>query len=60
MDMKEVKHQAVLASGPPEVEEGHVGSCPFDPLAEKRLVRRLDWNILPLLMVIYLISFLDR
>lgn len=32
----------------------------IDELAEKRLVRKLDLNILPLIMVIYLVSFLDR
>jgi hypothetical protein len=27
---------------------------------EKRLVRKLDWKLLPILTVLYLLSFLDR
>ena len=28
--------------------------------AEQRLVRKLDWNIIPIVMLLYLFSFLDR
>jgi hypothetical protein len=31
-----------------------------DPIAEKRLVRKLDWKLIPWLCLLYLISFLDR
>lgn len=31
-----------------------------DPEAEKRLVRKLDWRLIPWLCLLYLISFLDR
>jgi hypothetical protein len=27
---------------------------------EVALVRRIDWNIIPIMMVLYLFSFLDR
>jgi len=32
----------------------------IDPEAEKRLVRKLDWRLIPWLCLLYLISFLDR
>ena len=53
---KDRKHDPSLTTVPADVEEGAV----IDPAAEKALVRRLDWNILPLVMAIYLVSFLDR
>ncbi|KAG8680665.1 hypothetical protein FRC08_016118 [Ceratobasidium sp. 394] len=33
---------------------------PLDDKADKRLVRKLDWNLLPLVSLLYLLSFLDR
>lgn len=32
----------------------------IDPVTEKRLVRKLDWNLVPLVMAMYLLAFLDR
>ena len=32
----------------------------IDPVVEKRVVRKLDWNLVPLLMALYLLAFLDR
>lgn len=32
----------------------------IDPEAEKRLMRKLDWRLIPWLCLLYLISFLDR
>lgn len=32
----------------------------IDPVAEKKLLRKLDWNIAPVLMILFLISYLDR
>lgn len=32
----------------------------FTPLETKRLLRKLDWALLPLLSLLYLLSFLDR
>ncbi len=39
-------------------EEGSEES--FDPAAEKKLVRKLDRHIIPIVMLLYLLSFLDR
>lgn len=28
--------------------------------AEKKLLRKVDWHLIPLIMALYLVSFLDR
>jgi hypothetical protein len=33
---------------------------PFDKAAERRLIRKLDLRILPVLWVLYLVNFIDR
>ncbi|KAL7267001.1 hypothetical protein RUND412_010427 [Rhizina undulata] len=33
---------------------------PFDAIREKKLLRKLDWNLVPFLSLLYLLSFLDR
>ncbi|KFY48769.1 hypothetical protein V495_01049 [Pseudogymnoascus sp. VKM F-4514 (FW-929)] len=30
------------------------------PLIQKQVVRKLDWNLMPLILALYLVSFLDR
>lgn len=37
-----------------------VESQGFDEKATKKLVRRLDWHLIPFLSLIYLLCFLDR
>ncbi|KAK9364711.1 major facilitator superfamily domain-containing protein [Lipomyces kononenkoae] len=32
----------------------------IDPAVEKRVVKKLDWNLMPLVVALYLMSFLDR
>lgn len=32
----------------------------IDPEAEKRLLRKLDWRIIPVLWLLYMLAFLDR
>lgn len=34
--------------------------APFDPAAEKRLLRKLDLRVLPVLWLLYLVNFIDR
>lgn len=41
----------------PSVE---AGSIEIDHVAEQKLVRKLDLHILPVIMLLYLFSFLDR
>ncbi|KAI4715808.1 MFS general substrate transporter [Aureobasidium sp. EXF-10727] len=54
-NFEDVKLEARQAS----VDNG--GSAPFiDPVIEKRVVRKIDWHLVPLLMALYLLAFLDR
>ena len=32
----------------------------IDPEAEKRLLRKLDWRVVPMLWFLYMLAFLDR
>ena len=32
----------------------------FEPAAERRLLRKLDFRILPVLWILYLVNFIDR
>lgn len=45
-------------------EEVSAGKSPYadysDPAAERKLVRKLDRHIIPVIMLLYLLSFLDR
>ncbi|ORY01031.1 major facilitator superfamily domain-containing protein [Clohesyomyces aquaticus] len=58
-------------SSPPEKLEAHIEpggtgvleeaeQGPIDPLLEKRVRRKLDTHVLPLVMALYLLAFLDR
>lgn len=53
-------------SDSPSLEEGGGGggdnrhAMDIDPVAEKKLVRKLDQHIVPVVMLLYLLSFLDR
>ncbi|MCJ1316452.1 hypothetical protein MMC15_001773 [Xylographa vitiligo] len=62
--------EEAVASSPVDVEKAHVemqdeGNAVvhhhhIDPEAEKRVVRKLDWRVTPLVSALYLVSFLDR
>lgn len=40
---------------------GYEGGSPnIDPAKERKLVRKLDAHIIPVVMLLYLLSFLDR
>jgi hypothetical protein len=42
-------------------DEGDDGpQQPIDPAVEKRVVRKLDRNVVPLVMALYLLAYLDR
>ncbi|KAI9697525.1 MAG: hypothetical protein M1820_007791 [Bogoriella megaspora] len=40
--------------------DGGIGHHHIDPDLEKRVVRKLDWNVVSLVTFLYLLSFLDR
>ena len=43
-----------------DVETGEDSILPIDPEAEKRLVRKCDLHVLPMISVLYLLAFIDR
>jgi hypothetical protein len=56
--MDDEKEKAFAVPPPPKGYEG--GSPEIDPVKEKKLVRKLDFHIVPVVMLLYLLSFLDR
>ena len=44
----------------PQSPKSSLESDPIDHVAEKKLVRKLDLHIVPVIMLLYLLSFLDR
>lgn len=44
----------------PEKKGYEAGTPDIDPAKERKLVRKLDAHIVPLVMLLYLLSFLDR
>jgi hypothetical protein len=58
-DPKRVDTNITLDEKPSSpVESG--SSTAIDAAAEKRLLRRIDFHLIPILFVIYLLAFLDR
>lgn len=56
-----VASEPVLKTGNEEVDADTEGQLEeVDPVAEARLVRKLDLWIVPTVMLLYLFSFLDR
>jgi hypothetical protein len=55
-------HSKSISSSVPEEIEFEDGTHDdfIDPEEERRLVRKLDWRLIPWLCLLYLISFLDR
>ncbi|KAF9890765.1 hypothetical protein FE257_005634 [Aspergillus nanangensis] len=45
---------------PPMDDKNEVSGVTFTAEEEKRLVRKIDWNLMPLLMVSYALQFLDK
>lgn len=38
----------------------HVSEEPTDPLEAKRVLRKIDWRVVPVLFLIYLLQYLDK
>jgi hypothetical protein len=64
MARKASRSKSIASSaGVEEIEfetRSEVDAFYIDPEAEKKLVRKLDWKLIPWLCLLYLISFLDR
>ncbi|KAJ4406549.1 hypothetical protein N0V91_004491 [Didymella pomorum] len=50
----------VDVSSTPDLSTGETASQDFDHVATKKLLRKLDWHIIPFMSLIYLLCFLDR
>lgn len=48
------------ASEPPSSSHETTTTISIDPVAERRLLRKTDLHVYPILFVIYMLSFLDR
>lgn len=57
---REKDETAKVESLPRPTREGVEVDLEVDLAAEKKLVRKLDINIIPIVMLLYLFSFLDR
>jgi MFS family permease len=53
------KGEEVAQVEAPEAPQGYQ-YVNIDPVVQRRVVRKLDWNLIPLVMALYLVSFLDR
>lgn len=42
-----------------QTQDGH-SHLSFDRAAEKRVVRKIDLHLMPLVMILYLLAYLDR
>ncbi|KAG8420582.1 hypothetical protein J3459_010944 [Metarhizium acridum] len=41
-------------------EAGDLSTTPLDPAQQKRLVRRIDYHIMPLICVVYFLQYIDK
>jgi len=57
-DVMEEDMRSPSQDSPRKLEDA--GSVEIDHVAEKKLVRKLDLYIIPVTMLLYLLSFLDR
>lgn len=49
-----------VGSGHKELADVEAGSDVIDPVAEQKLVRKIDLLILPCMWIMYLLSYMDR
>lgn len=60
-DAPDIEKRHIDPDGSPKLPSPPSSSSPaLDPAAEARLLRKLDWHITPMVMLLYLMSFLDR
>lgn len=57
---EEKKAGKVDISSTPDLVTGEVESQGFDHVATKKLLRKLDWHIIPFMSLIYLLLVLSR
>lgn len=54
--MSEEKTAGTVGISTPDLSTGEVESQGFDQAATKKLLRKLDWHIIPFMSLIYLLS----
>ncbi|KAH9870999.1 hypothetical protein J1614_006573 [Plenodomus biglobosus] len=59
MEEKKVPSGTIQASAP-DIAAGEIEAQGFDAAATKKLLRKLDWHLIPFMSLIYLLCFLDR
>lgn len=58
LDQAMIEHASMDSKPTPlHMEEESQG---LDPDAEKKLLRKLDWNLIPVLWILFLCAFIDR
>lgn len=60
MSGKEAPHTTLQPYSLPKGDEHSELVNSIDREAERKLLRKIDWNLMPLIMLLYLASFLDR
>lgn len=58
--MSESFEKGVAVQDVPVSSTASTAETPIDRAAEKRLLRKLDLRILPVLWLLYLVNFIDR
>lgn len=56
----EKEHSSLQEDAPTVPKYGDEYTAEYDPVEDRRLFRKLDWRLLPMLSLLYLLSFLDR
>jgi hypothetical protein len=54
---KETVHKEAYS---PTATDNNVADLAYDQIEEKRLVRKVDWRLLPILGALYSIALIDR
>lgn len=49
------ENKSIIATTPTEVDDAQI-----DPVNENRMVRKMDFRIIPILFAVYVMAFLDR
>lgn len=59
-DHKEVEVAGLDEANHRSSESSTVGSPPQSRVDEAKLLRKIDWHLLPILFAVYVVAFLDR
>jgi MFS family permease len=57
---EKIEPQVAVESPTPAGRVFDDSTPPFDPIIEKRILRKLDFRLVPMLWILFLVSFVDR